>query len=289
MILKKKTLEILRDIINEKSEYRSGPKIVSLFNDLGFSDTYGQGFPSRWMFTDEKLSKINGTPEIDKCIKKIFDPEHYIGKVSLLDSLVKEFNSYLAFDGWKVNRADADIIISKYEGNRVVEESDSEIDSEKELLEKEFGEIDISRINLNPQITSVLVERIREIKNCISSNSPLSVIFLCGSVLEGILLGVALFSPMEFNSAKSAPIDRSTGIVKKFPNWSLSNFIDVAYELGYVKTDVKKYSHSLRDFRNYIHPYQQMAERFSPDQHTAKISWQVLKAAIVQIIKRKSG
>ena len=93
---------------------------------------------------------------------------------------------------------------------------------------------------------------------------------------------------MEFNSAKSAPIESKTGKVKKFPEWSLSNFIDVAYELDYLKTDVKKFSHSLRDFRNYIHPYQQMAERFSPDQYTARIAWQVLKASIVQIINKTS-
>lgn len=36
----------------------------------------------------------------------------------------------------------------------------------------------------------------------------------------------------------------------------------------------------LRDFRNYIHPYEQWSSGFNPDEHTALISWQVLKAAI---------
>ena len=67
----------------------------------------------------------------------------------------------------------------------------------------------------------------------------------------------------------------------------LSNFIDVAYELGLLAEDVKKFSHTLRDFRNYIHPYQQMSSRFNPDKHTAKISWQVLKAALFQLSKNK--
>jgi len=43
MILCKKTLEFLREMINEKTEYRSGPKLVQFFNDLGFKDSYGQG------------------------------------------------------------------------------------------------------------------------------------------------------------------------------------------------------------------------------------------------------
>ncbi len=50
---------------------------------------------------------------------------------------------------------------------------------------------------------------------------------------------------------------------------------------------VKKFSHSLRDFRNYIHPYEQVSSRFNPDEHTARISWQVLKAALFQLSGQK--
>jgi hypothetical protein len=49
--------------------------------------------------------------------------------------------------------------------------------------------------------------------------------------------------------------------------------------------DVKKFSHALRDFRNYIHPYEQMASRFNPDAHTAQICFQVLRAAISALSK----
>ena len=71
--------------------------------------------------------------------------------------------------------------------------------------------------------------------------------------------------------------------MRKFPDWTLNNFIDVAAEVEILKQDVKKFSHVVRDFRNYIHPYQQMASRFSPDKQTALICLQVLKAAIFQI------
>ena len=54
MEISQKTVEKLRNLINEETEYRSGPKLIAFFNNLGFNDEYGQGFPSRWMFTDEK-------------------------------------------------------------------------------------------------------------------------------------------------------------------------------------------------------------------------------------------
>jgi hypothetical protein len=251
---------------------------------LGFNDSYGQGFPSRWIYTDEKLAQINGTPELDKCIKKVFSPVNFIGRVSDLDKLIKEFNQFLAFDNWKIIRNNVEIIFSKVDEVNIDDES-NEI-QEDDFLEKEFHEIPIELIGLDGVVTEVLECRFDEIKKCLSSDAPLSVIFLAGSTLEGILLGVALKHPKEFNQSTASPKDKE-GRVKRFQYWTLSNFIDVAHDVGLLKEDVKKFSHSLRDFRNYIHPYEQISSRFNPDKHTAKISWQVLKAAIYQLTKHK--
>jgi len=97
MILQSKSLEKLRILINEETGYRSGPQLVQFFNELGFDDTYGQGFPSRASYTNDRLAKINGRPELDKCIKKLFAPVNFIGRVGELDSLIMDFNQYLAF------------------------------------------------------------------------------------------------------------------------------------------------------------------------------------------------
>ena len=68
MIINDKSIEKLRNLINEETEYRSGPKLIEFFKDLGFNDSYGQGFPSRWKYTDDRIRRINGKPELDKCI-----------------------------------------------------------------------------------------------------------------------------------------------------------------------------------------------------------------------------
>lgn len=47
MIINDKSIKKLRDLINQETEYRSGPKLIEFFKDLGFNDTYGQGFPLR--------------------------------------------------------------------------------------------------------------------------------------------------------------------------------------------------------------------------------------------------
>lgn len=284
MILQSKTLEKLRLLINEEMQYRSGPQLVQFFNELGFSDTYGQGFPSRWAYTDERLAKINGTPELDKCLKKAFSPVNFIGRFGELDNFLKDFNQYLAFDKWKIVRNGAEINFVRLD--QIEFDEITPAPNEDEFLKKEFEEVSLENIGLDGTITEVLKLRVGEIEKCLSNDAPLSVIFLAGSTLEGVLLGVALKYPKEFNQSKSSPKDKE-GKVKQYPDWTLSNFIDVAYEAGFLAEDVKKYSHTLRDFRNYIHPYQQMSSRFNPDKHTAKISWQVLKAALFQLSKNK--
>ena len=105
---------------------------------------------------------------------------------------------------------------------------------------------------------------------------------MAGSTLEGTLLGVANNHPRQFNSANASPKD-GAGKVKPFQDWPLNAFIDMAHELCLVQHDTQKFSHTLRDFRNYIHPFQQMSSGFSPTEHTAKLCLQVMKTAIYEI------
>lgn len=288
MQLNAKTLEKLRVIINgdessNQADYRSGPQLVAFFNDLGFNDKYGQGFPSRWMYTDERLKAINGTPELDKCIKAALAVFNYVGRVNELDALIAEFNQFMAFDKWSVVR-DNDKITFKRLDKVVVDsgKSGSTEIKEDDFLKMAFN-VNVDLLGLDSNVSEIIKLRLKEVEACISGEAPLSSILLIGSIMEGILLGMAITYPQQFNQASSAPIDKGTGKVRIFPDWTLNNYIDVAFEVGLLKQDVKRFSHVVRDFRNYIHPYEQMSSRFFPDKQTALICFQVLKAAISQI------
>ena len=283
MQLSAKTLERLREIINADGtdHYRSGPKLVAFFNKLGFNDRYGQGFPSRWAYTDEKLQAINGHPELDTCIRNVFAVVDYIGKIDQLDAEIADFNQYLAFDKWQVVR-DNDVITFKRQDKVIIDNPRANaIDSEEAFLKKSF-EVNTARLGLDSNVSNIILKRLNEVESCVKNKAPLSAVIMIGGILEGILLGIASSYPQMFNQAQCVPKDNA-GKVRKFPDWTLNNFIDVAYEVGFLKQDVKKFSHVVRDFRNYIHPYSQMASHFTPDMQTALICLQVLKAAINQI------
>lgn len=284
MRVSEKALEILQEIINGdgSSNYRTGPVLVSFFNDLGFNDKYGQGFPSRRTYTAEKLEMINGTPELDKCIKKAFAVIDHIENISDLDETIKHFNKYLAFDKWQVVRNN-DIITFKRLERVVVDPVDnsSTKTDEDAFLNKTFS-VNIDGLHLEQAVSDIMKRRINEVEICINQEAPLAAVIMIGGILEGILLGVSTKHPKEFNQTTCAP-KNPDGTVRHFQDWTLNNFIDSASELGMLNRDVKKFSHVVRDFRNYIHPYSQLATKFSPDKHTAMICLQVLKAAIYQI------
>lgn len=151
-----------------------------------------------------------------------------------------------------------------------------------EFLHHEFTIPNIRKLPVEAMAISVIESRLNEARIALRAGAYLSTIFLCGSVLEAVLLGAAQNDPARFNQASASP-KGADGTVKRFHDWSLAQFIDVGCEAGLLKPDVKKFSHGLRDFRNFIHPYEQMSSGFTPDEHTAKVCFQVLKAALASV------
>ena len=151
-----------------------------------------------------------------------------------------------------------------------------------DFLHHEFTIPNIQKLPIEAQAVQIVENRLLEARTALGAGAYLSVILLCGSVLEAVLLGAAQKDASRFNRSSASP-KYDDGSAKRFHEWSLAQFIDVACEVGLLKPDVKKFSHGLRDFRNYIHPYQQMVSGFTPDEHTAKVCFQVLKAALASV------
>jgi hypothetical protein len=238
------------DIYDQGYNYASGSKANRL-----------RGF---WQIADDTL--------VGKSIDKLTD---YIDNQILLGRLdKKDFSTEL------IQRARS--IAARLQGIKL--QAAALPLTEDEFINRDFKNLSIDRLGLDAVISTILKQRVEEIRKTLNAHAPLAVIFLCGSTLEGIILGIACMKPREFNQSSLSPKDRS-GKVKQFPDWTLNDFINVARDLNLVGEDVKKFSHALRDFRNYIHPYQQMSSNFNPDEHTAQICWKVLQAAITQLSK----
>lgn len=173
-------------------------------------------------------------------------------------------------------------IVARLEGKPAATPRASTAQTVDDFLHSEFTIPNIQKLPIEAQAVPIIESRLAEARTAMGAGAYLATVLLCGSVLEGVLLGAAQKQPARFNQAAASP-KAADGSVKRFHEWSLAQFIDAASEIDLLKPDVKKFGHGLRDFRNYIHPYEQMTSGFTPDQHTAKVCFQVLKAALASV------
>ena len=170
-------------------------------------------------------------------------------------------------------------------------EDDATVSSSKDMsafYTDHFSGVELSKLNfLDAHLCSVLQKRIGEAEKCLAADAPIAAIILAGSVLEGVLFGYASSNPAVFNKSKTCPKTKG-GQPKKLREWSLSDLITVSLDVGVLKKDTAEFAVSLRNFRNYIHPREQIAQNFNPDERTALICMMALANAIADLNKNQS-
>jgi len=253
--------------------YRSSFYLTSFFNDLWVNEIHDWTTRKIWVFNVLKKLSLD---EIENVILKLVDPRLYKWDVEKMKMALSTMNNILLLDNIKVD-FDKTKPVLRYEENSIYDLLWVWWVEEENFLNREYS-VNIKWLWLSEEMYWILEIRIREIESCIKNNCNLSAIILIWSTLEWVFLNLAKNRAEEFNWSSLAPKDDKR--VKTLSKWGLSNFIDVWHELWYIDLDIKKFSHSIREFRNYIHPYQQMKENFFPNHHTVKIWFQILKAVI---------
>jgi len=102
MTISKKITEQLGKLIAGDigpAPYLTGPKLVDFYNDCGFNDIYGEGFPSRWIYSTDKIIESNGTPKLKTILEEFVDPRRYGGDEEFVDTIVTGINQLVKYDG----------------------------------------------------------------------------------------------------------------------------------------------------------------------------------------------
>lgn len=281
------TLDSLADIIcgddNERyPKYRSSSWLTRFFQDVNINAVH-DGSTRKWWVINilEQLTPS----DLERIILRLADLKEYKADMTQLKLAVKALNGALVMDGLRVSYVNNKPVIKFADQMDINDDivSTPESEDESDFLNKRFADdINVGDLNLDAVLTTYLQDRVDEAQSCPTDKVALGTIFLLGSALEGMLLAIALSDRANFMTAKSAPKTK-TGSVLSVYDWKLSQLIDTCHELGILNLDIKKFSHELRDFRNYIHPYHQMSQNFKPDKHTVNICWQVFKAAFSQL------
>ncbi len=154
--------------------------------------------------------------------------------------------------------------------------------TEAALLAYLFKPEVFARLPGDATLHAALLARMREAQRCMEHEAWLSAVILSGSVLEGMALGFGTAKPERVNRAYAAQYGKAA---PRLWDWKLHEWITVLTRLRAFSPNVEKFGHALRDFRNYVHPAEQLAHGFSPDGHTARISFHVVQAAAEDLVR----
>lgn len=133
------TINCLKDILTGDSkitDYKSGPELVEFFNSIGFNDKYMQGFPSRWLYTKNKLEEINNTKKLKDLLETFFNPINFINKGVSLKKALNILNQYMEYDGYEILIKNKKCIINKKEESLISARNKIDRDFSKEQIKK---------------------------------------------------------------------------------------------------------------------------------------------------------
>jgi hypothetical protein len=118
--------------------YIKGYELVSFFNKYGFNEVYGNGFPSRWMYAEDKIRFLNGKDEMRLIIEEIVDPRRFYGLEINVETAVEEINKVLKYDKYELKKVGDFYKISLPEGSLIQAETTKSINHEfiNEQIEK---------------------------------------------------------------------------------------------------------------------------------------------------------
>ena len=129
--------------------YKSGPKLVDFFVNFGADDQYGEGFPSRWKYTEDKVREFNDSLILKKIVEDLVDPRDLMESKIESEETIKQINDYLKFDGYELSKVGEFYKIHDSKGILVEPEAVKELNHDfiKEQIEKCNNKIEQNDFN----------------------------------------------------------------------------------------------------------------------------------------------
>lgn len=143
---------------------------------------------------------------------------------------------------------------------------------------------DFNGISQDPKIQEVLKRRWKECDVCVHNGAIVASLVMIGGLIEALLMAKVnqTSDKSKVFKANSAPKDK-TGNTLQLKEWTLKDYINVAFELKWIGISVKDISSILRDYRNYIHPYKEVTSPSFFQESDISLIWEVSKKIINEL------
>jgi hypothetical protein len=269
--LDENTLDRLAEAIcdTDGPNHRQGWQLPYFFRNAGWREVseYDESGRKRWVL-DLLRARRHDSQAMEQVICRLSDPREYQEEPRQAQQVAQMLNRFLALEGLKVTYGSGRPLVVPLPGAMISPDTPASVDLKR----------DLGTFILDPELAGILRLRLDEAATCREHGACVATIVLLGSILEGALFDVAnRFIASAMRSTKS-PRDG-----RKLSSWQLVDLINVAHDRGWIQPDVRVFAHTLRDYRNFVHPREQLKRREFPDQDTVNVCWDVVVAALNDI------
>jgi hypothetical protein len=263
-----RTVERVAEIIVDPGgdQERRGWQLERLLRHAGWADPpeYDQSPRVLWL-TDALHDRADHPEDVARVLCRAADPLEYDGSRPVAESFRTALNMVLESE---------ELAITYVGGRPVVGAIGVGLDGAVTFEMPDDLEIRLGRIIDDAEMVTLLVDRAEQSKRAQASGAHLLALLGIGSLVEGLLLAVLLQRDptLVLRDKRGKPVSADFA--------GLELLVDAAHERGHIELDAKAFMVPVRNFRNYIHPRRQAAQRFTPNQETVSLSWGPVRAVL---------
>ncbi|MFI5500975.1 hypothetical protein ACIA5E_18100 [Nocardia asteroides] len=265
-----KTIERLaRIIVDPDGPYsRSGRELEQLLVHAGWSNPPEYDSTPRIAWLIEQLDERADTDgDLERLLCRVCDPLEYDTGAEAACGFKDAINSVLVAEG---------LTVAETGGRPVIAELGSggtgPITAEPHDLDAR-----IRRLVGDQRTAETLIKRAGEARICQRHGAYTMAVIAIGSFVEGMLLTL-LTERDERCRNKQFVNEHGKWGTKPQPN--LASLIDTAHACGWIQLDAKRFMHTVRNFRNYIHPGLELADNPEFDDDSVGLCWAPLQAML---------
>ncbi|MFI9536800.1 hypothetical protein ACIG56_26565 [Nocardia fusca] len=265
-----KTIERLaRIIVDPDGPYaRSGRELETLLEHAGWHHPPEYDGTPRidWLMTelDERKDPVL---DLERLLCRVCDPLEYDNGATTARSFRDAINTVLEAEG---------LVVIDTGGRPVIAEI-RKGDTGAGNAEPHDLEARVRRLIGNQRTAETLIKRAGEARICQQNGAYTMAVIAIGSFVEGMLL--TLLTEHDERCRNRQFVDRN-GKFATNPRPNLAALIDTAHVCGWIQLDAKTFMHTVRNFRNYIHPGKELADNPDFDDDSVGLCWAPMQAML---------
>lgn len=247
---------------------RRGRGLEEFFRSAGLTNVPSYDGSARVQWATEVLEEsAEDLAATVKVLGRLCDPVEYDEGGPAAEAVRHEVNEVLESEG---------LVVSLVSGRPVVAELAADGSATRHAAPSDL-ERRLSHLVRDHKALDLLLARAAETEICESNGAYVFAVIGIGSFIEGLLYSVLIERDIDL---RDHGVARANGKRTPLSMVGLKELVDIAHHKGWVQVDAKDFLNTVRDYRNFVHPRQQLERELTPDRDTVMMCWGPVHAVL---------